>query len=95
MNVFLILKGKKKEAGKQAVAYNRISSTSGSYRRKTNMDRYGCIVCRYIYDPVKGDIRQFVHAGKSFLDLPEDWHCPECGVGRESFKKIEKCKAEE
>ena len=43
------------------------------------MDKYRCIVCGYIYDPVEnGNI--------AFEDLPEDWVCPECGVGKDQFE---------
>ncbi|THG54338.1 rubredoxin, partial [Muribaculum caecicola] len=30
-----------------------------------------------------------IPAGTSFEDLPEDWLCPLCGVGKEDFSPIE------
>jgi len=51
------------------------------------MDKYVCIVCGYVYDPTVGDPDNNVPAGTSFNDLPEDWLCPECGVGKDQFKK--------
>lgn len=42
--------------------------------------KYECTVCEYIYDDE-------VEAVK-FEDLPEDWTCPLCGVGKDSFKKV-------
>lgn len=44
------------------------------------MDKYVCLVCGYIYDPAQND-------GISFQDLPDDWVCPECGVGKDEFEK--------
>jgi len=49
-------------------------------------DRYECLVCGYIYDPAKGDSPGTIPPGTSFTDLPEDWVCPECGVGKDQFQ---------
>jgi rubredoxin len=52
------------------------------------MERYECSACGYIYDPVKGDPDNGVNPGTPFADLPDDWVCPQCGVGKEFFRKI-------
>jgi rubredoxin len=49
------------------------------------MERYICNVCGYIYDPAAGDPDNGVKLGVSFEDLPENWLCPICGVGKEDF----------
>ena len=51
------------------------------------MEKYTCNVCGYIYDPAIGDPDNGVKPGTSFADLPADWLCPECGVGKDSFDK--------
>ena len=43
-------------------------------------DAYRCTICGYIYDNEKEEI--------PFEELPEDWVCPRCGVGKECFEKI-------
>jgi rubredoxin len=53
------------------------------------MDKYECTFCGYIYDPAKGDPDGGVSPGTAFEDIPADWVCPVCGVGKEDFKKIE------
>jgi len=40
----------------------------------------------YIYDPEEGDSVGGIEAGTSFEDLPDDWTCPECGVGKDMFE---------
>jgi rubredoxin len=45
------------------------------------MDKYQCIVCGYIYDPVDND-------NIPFDNLPDGWVCPECGADKEDFEKI-------
>lgn len=49
------------------------------------MKRYICNVCGYIYDPADGDPESGIPPGISFEELPEDWTCPACGVGKEFF----------
>ncbi len=53
------------------------------------MDKYICKVCSYIYDPEVGDPDSGIAPGTSFEDIPEDWTCPLCGVGKEDFEKVE------
>jgi rubredoxin len=52
------------------------------------MEKYRCTVCGYIYEPAKGDLENGIQAGTDFADLPDDWVCPECGVGKDMFEKI-------
>lgn len=52
------------------------------------MDKYRCTVCGYIYDPAVGDPDHGAAAGTSFADLPDDWVCPQCGVGKDMFEKV-------
>ena len=49
------------------------------------MKSYVCSACNYKYDPEIGDPDSGVDQGTSFDDLPEDWVCPLCGVGKEMF----------
>ena len=49
------------------------------------MKRYICNVCGYIYDPADGDPENGIPAGISFEELPDDWTCPACGVGKDFF----------
>jgi rubredoxin len=55
--------------------------------RRNIMQKWACTVCGYIYDPSIGDPENGVPAGTPFEKLPEDWVCPECGVGKDQFEK--------
>jgi rubredoxin len=46
------------------------------------VDKYRCIVCGYLYDPAE-------EGNVAFEDLPEDYVCPICGVGKDQFVKEE------
>ena len=43
-------------------------------------EKYKCIICGHIYDEAVEGIK--------FDDLPDNWRCPICGVGKDKFKKI-------
>ncbi|MFC1517901.1 FAD-dependent oxidoreductase [Candidatus Margulisiibacteriota bacterium] len=46
------------------------------------MSKWKCLVCGYIYDPAQND-------NVPFDKLPEDWVCPECGVGKDQFEEVQ------
>ena len=50
------------------------------------MQKYVCSVCGYMYEPAAGDPDSWVAAGTSFEDIPDDWVCPICGVGKDMFE---------
>jgi len=51
--------------------------------------KYRCLMCGYIYDPQVGDPDNGVAPGTAFDDLPDDWTCPDCGVGKDEFEPLE------
>ena len=51
------------------------------------MKKYVCDVCGYVYDPEIGDPDNGVAAGTAWEDVPEDWVCPLCGVGKYQFSE--------
>lgn len=51
------------------------------------MTKWTCSVCGYVYDEAVGDPEHGIAAGTKFEDLPPDWTCPECGVGKDEFEK--------
>jgi len=44
-----------------------------------------CGVYRYVYMAQTGDVKGNIAQGAPFEDLPTDWVCPVCGVGKEKF----------
>lgn len=48
---------------------------------------YVCDVCGYVYDPKVGDPDNGIEPGTTFEQLPDDWTCPLCGVGKENFSE--------
>lgn len=48
--------------------------------------KYICTVCDFIYDPEIGDPEGGIEPETQFEDIPDDWVCPLCGVGKEDFE---------
>ena len=53
------------------------------------MKKYICTVCDWVYDPEIGDPEVGIEPGTAFEDIPEDWVCPVCGVGKDDFELLE------
>ena len=51
------------------------------------MAKYVCTVCGFVYDEAEGAPDEGIPAGTKFEDIPEDWVCPVCGLGKDSFTK--------
>jgi flavorubredoxin/rubredoxin len=51
--------------------------------------KYVCSVCRYVYDPAKGDPVGGIPPGTPFEKIPDDWVCPICRVAKSMFKPIQ------
>ena len=49
--------------------------------------KYVCTVCGFIYDEAAGDPDNGVAPGTAWADVPEDYACPLCGVGKDMFEQ--------
>lgn len=52
------------------------------------MTKYICKACGYIYDPAEGDPDSGIAPGTAWEDVPGDWLCPLCGVGKDGFEPV-------
>ena len=59
--------------------------------RILRQERYAGVCSRsfyvgeYVYDPAVGDPDNGIAPGTAFEDLPDNWVCPLCGVGKDQF----------
>ncbi|PRA26232.1 rubredoxin-NAD(+) reductase [Pseudomonas poae] len=53
------------------------------------MKKWLCIICGWIYDEALGWPDDGIAPGTRWEDIPEDWLCPECKVGKADFEMIE------
>lgn len=50
--------------------------------------KYEC-VCGYVYDETLGAPDNNILPGTLWDDLPTDYECPFCGLGKDSFTKLD------
>jgi rubredoxin-NAD+ reductase len=53
------------------------------------MKKWQCMVCEFIYDEEVGRPEEGIPPGTRWEDVPDDWCCPDCGVGKEDFYMLE------
>jgi rubredoxin-NAD+ reductase len=59
------------------------------------MSKWECIVCGLVYDEKEGWPDDGIAPGTKWEDVPEDWLCPDCGVGKEDFELLEEAALED
>ncbi|MFT6050487.1 MAG: rubredoxin-NAD+ reductase [Halioglobus sp.] len=59
------------------------------------MSKWECIVCGLVYDEKEGWPDDGIAPGTKWEDVPADWLCPDCGVGKEDFELIESSPVDE
>lgn len=52
------------------------------------MAKWECIICGFIYQEVLGDPDSGIAPGTRWEDIPDDWQCPDCGVGKADFQLL-------
>lgn len=53
------------------------------------MKKWMCVNCGYIYDESVGDPMGGIEPGTRWEDIPDDWLCPDCGLGKNEFEMVE------
>jgi rubredoxin len=53
------------------------------------MKTWKCIVCGFEYSEAQGLPEEGIPAGTKWENIPEDWACPDCGVGKSDFEMEE------
>ena len=53
------------------------------------MKKWQCIICGFIYDEEKRIPEDGIPPATLWNDIPDDWMCPDCGVGKEDFEMYE------
>jgi len=54
--------------------------------QEASFKRFKCTACGHIYDERLGAPSQNIEPETLFKNLPDDWQCPVCGVGKEFFE---------
>jgi rubredoxin len=53
------------------------------------MTKWVCEPCNYVYDPEVGDPENGIAPGTPWEEVPDDWLCPDCMLGKDYFAPLD------
>jgi rubredoxin len=53
------------------------------------LKQWVCVICGWIYDEAAGLPDEGIAPGTRWADVPAEWRCPLCDVGKEDFALVE------
>ena len=69
------------------------SATVAAYKDTTMTDSpfktWQCLLCGFTYDEAEGMPDHGIEAGTRWVDIPDDWICPDCSAGKADFEMME------
>lgn len=80
------IKGGKTPKAAATYIAERVEAKKGA---TSEMAKYRCKICGYIYDPNQGDPDSGIKAGTPFEVLPDSWVCPVCGAAQSEFERVD------
>jgi rubredoxin len=85
-------RGVEKNAAPLVVALDQAAQTHAPASKEmesVDATQWVCVICGWIYDEAVGDPEHGIAAGTRWQDVPDDWRCPLCDVGKEDFAMVE------
>ena len=73
----------------QTLEYWLTNTYGRKLTKEFGMRKWQCLVCSFVYEEALGLPDDGIAPGTSWDDIPDDWMCPECGVGKEDFDMVE------
>jgi rubredoxin len=70
-------------------AANADSNAAQTSSCADDFKQWVCVICGWIYDEAAGLPEEGLAPGTRWADVPEDWRCPLCDVGKEDFALVE------
>jgi rubredoxin-NAD+ reductase len=64
-----------------------VCGTRSTFKNGGFFMKYVCDTCGWEYDEELGDPENGIAPGTKFADLPDDFECPVCGVGKDDFSE--------
>jgi rubredoxin len=66
-----------------------VASKTMSNETTTQLRKWMCVVCGFIYDEALGLPDEGIEPGTRWEDIPDTWTCPDCGVTKDDFEMVE------
>ncbi|RKT20281.1 rubredoxin [Paraburkholderia sp. RAU2J] len=65
------------------------AEASGHGVSADDFKQWVCVICGWVYDEAAGLPDEGIAPGTRWADVPADWRCPLCDVGKEDFALVE------
>ena len=62
---------------------------SGHAVSADDFKQWVCVICGWVYDEAAGLPDEGIAPGTRWADVPADWRCPLCDVGKDDFALVE------
>ncbi len=72
-----------------AAGYTFVPTNLEHPANMSDFRKYECVICGFIYDEAEGLPDDGIPAGTRWEDIPDDWECPDCGIGKADFDLYE------
>ena len=70
-------------------AASAAETSSGDAGSADDFKQWVCVICGWVYDEAAGLPDEGIAPGTRWADVPADWRCPLCDVGKEDFALVE------
>lgn len=64
-------------------------AAAASTNADTDFKQWVCVICGWVYDEATGYPEDGLAPGTRWADIPADWRCPLCDVGKDEFAMVE------
>ena len=71
------------QAGDAPQAADRHAASTDDFKQ------WVCVICGWVYDEAEGLPEEGIAPGTRWVDVPADWRCPLCDVGKDDFALVE------
>ncbi|MEX3917344.1 rubredoxin [Paraburkholderia sp. BR10872] len=65
------------------------SASTAAASADDGLKHWVCVICGWVYDEAAGAPDDGLAPGTRWADVPDDWRCPLCDVGKEDFALVE------
>ena len=70
-------------------ADSSVSIDAQEVSASSEFKQWVCVICGWVYDEAAGVPEEGIAPGTRWADVPVDWRCPLCDVGKEDFALVE------
>jgi rubredoxin len=76
-------------ADDNAAAPRTTATATAATADDDSLKQWVCVICGWVYDEAAGAPDDGLAPGTRWADVPADWRCPLCDVGKEDFALVE------